>query len=124
MRMAALVHQHAVHGGAQVGAVVQVEATQVELVRLAFAAVLADHEAGRGFEQFAGAVDGARFELFLRHGADAGGVGHADLLGGGAGDDDLFENLFAARKGRAGKQRRGECRADALSGKHVESPRA
>jgi hypothetical protein len=35
--MAALVDRHAVHCGAQVGTVIEVEAAQVELVGLAFA---------------------------------------------------------------------------------------
>ena len=97
--VAALVDEHAVHRRPQVGAVVEVEAAQVELVRLALAAVLADDEPGCGFQQLAGAVDGARFELLLGHGADVGRVGNADLAGGRTGDGDPLQFLFAAGLG-------------------------
>ena len=70
--MAALVDQHAVDGGAQVGAMVEVETAQVKLVGLALTAVLADHQAGRGFQQFARSVGRARFKLLLCDGADVG----------------------------------------------------
>ena len=73
VRVAALVDQHAVDGGAQVGAMVQVEAAQVELVGLALAAVLADDQARHRFQQLARPVHGARFQLLLRHHAFVGG---------------------------------------------------
>ena len=69
MRMAALVDQHSVNRGAQVGAVVQIESAQVELVGFAFAAVLADDQAGNGFQQFTRPVNSAGFQLLLRYDA-------------------------------------------------------
>ena len=97
MPVGALVDQHAVDGGAQVGAVVEVEAAQVELVGLALATVLADDQARRGFEQLAGSVDGARVELFLGDRADAGRIGHTNQARrGAAGDDDGVQRLLTA----------------------------
>ncbi len=81
----------------EVGAVVEVEAAQVELVGLAFAAVLTDDQPRGCFEQFARPVDGARIELLLGHGADAGRIGHADRAAGAAGDDDGIQRLLASR---------------------------
>jgi hypothetical protein len=59
MRVAALVDRHAVHRGAQVGAVIEVEAAQVELIGLALAAMLADDQARHRFQHFAGTIHGA-----------------------------------------------------------------
>ena len=67
MRVGALVDEHAVHRRAQVGPVVEVEAAQVELVRLALAAVLADDQPGNRLKHFSGPVNRSRFELLLRH---------------------------------------------------------
>jgi hypothetical protein len=64
--VAALIDQHAVNGGAQISAVVQVKAAQVKLVRLAFAAVLADDQAGHRFQHFTRAVNRADVKLLLR----------------------------------------------------------
>ena len=50
MAMAALIDNHAVDGGAQIRTMVEVEASQIELVRLALAAVLADDQAGGCFQ--------------------------------------------------------------------------
>ena len=60
MRMRALVHDHAVDRGAQIGAVIEIESAQIKLVRFALAAVLADDEAGHRFQQLTGAVHRAR----------------------------------------------------------------
>jgi hypothetical protein len=80
MRVAALVDRHAVHRGAQVGAVIEVEAAQVELIGLALAAMLADHQTRHRFQHFAGTVHGARRQFLLRDRAGAGGIGHASWL--------------------------------------------
>ena len=72
MGVAALVDQHAVDRGAQVGAMVQVKAAQVKLVRLALTAVLTHHQTGHRFQQLAGPVDSARVQLTLRHNAFVG----------------------------------------------------
>ena len=81
MRVATLVDRHVVDRGAQVGAVVEIEAAQVELVGLAFAAVLADDQPRRRFQQFARAVHGARGQLLLVDRAGVGGIGDAKLAG-------------------------------------------
>ena len=57
------VDRHVVDGRREVGAVVEVDATQVVLVRLALAAVLADDEAGDAFEELAGAQERTVREL-------------------------------------------------------------
>ena len=57
------VHRHACDRGREVGAVIEVEAAQVVLVGLAFAAVLADDDARDRFENFAGSHDWTRLEL-------------------------------------------------------------
>ena len=46
---------------------VEIEAAQIILVGLPFAAVLRHDEAGHGFQQFAGTDDGVQFELLLTH---------------------------------------------------------
>src|SRR2546422_3922969 len=48
--MARQVHRHAIDVDAEVGAVVEIEAAQEILVRLAAAAVLRDHHAGNAFQ--------------------------------------------------------------------------
>ena len=95
--MRSLVHQHAVHRRTQVGAVIEIEATQVELVGLALAAVLADDQARHRFQQLAGPIDRARFKLLLRDGAHACSISHTDA-GHIAGNDNLLKCLLAASK--------------------------
>ena len=59
----ARVDRDAVEVGGEVGAVVEVEAAQEELVRLAGAGVLGGDQAGHGLEQLADPVDGAQLEV-------------------------------------------------------------
>ena len=77
MGVAALVDQHAINRGAQIGAVVQVEAAQVKLVRLALATVLAHHQARHRLQHFTRAVHGTRFKLLLGDDARVGSLGLA-----------------------------------------------
>ena len=91
--VAALVDGHLVDGGAQVRAVIEVEAAQVELVGLAFAAMLADDQPRHGFEQFAGPVAGACVELLLRDAARVGRIGHAQLVQARTVDQHALEDV-------------------------------
>jgi hypothetical protein len=113
MRMGALVDQHAVHRGPEVGAVVEVEAAQVELVGLAFAAMLADDQAGNGFEHFAGPVHRACLELLLRDDAGVGRLRDAELAGARGLDADRVQGLFLRcrrwRRRVQAQQGRGDC---------------
>ena len=100
--MAALVDGHFVNGRAQVRAVIEVEAAQVELVGLALAAMLADDQPRHGFEQFAGPVAGARVELLLRDAARVGRIGHAQLVHARTVDQHALEDVVGV--GGAWKQ--------------------
>jgi hypothetical protein len=59
--------RHAQDGRRKIGAVVEIEAAQVVLVRLALATVLADDEARHGLEQLSGSHQRARGYLSRRH---------------------------------------------------------
>ena len=96
--MRTLIDQHAVNGGAQISAMIEIESAQIKLVGLALAAVLTDDEPGHRFEQFARAIHGARFKLLLGDGADACGVGNTKR-GLRTQDDNLVENLLATGAG-------------------------
>ena len=65
MRVTALIDQHAVDGGAQVGTVVKIKAAKVKLVGLALTTVLADDQARHGLKDFARPVHGTRLKLLL-----------------------------------------------------------
>ncbi|MNN52301.1 hypothetical protein D3C81_1669900 [compost metagenome] len=91
--MAALVDGHLVDRGAQVRAMIEVEAAQVELVGLSLAAMLADDQSRHGFEQFAGPVAGARIELLLRDAARVGRIGHAQLVQARTVDEHALEDV-------------------------------
>ena len=60
------VDRHVIDGGGEVGAVIEIDSSQVVLVRLAFAAVLADEQAGDPFEQFARSQDRSVIDLLRR----------------------------------------------------------
>ena len=74
------VHRHAGDRRGEVSAVIEIEAAQVVLVRLALAAVLTDHDTRHRLEDFAGAHDRARVELACRDGALAGGLRDPDQV--------------------------------------------
>ena len=86
--VAALVDEHAVDRGAQVRTVIEVEATQVKLVGLALAAMLADDKPGGDFKQLTGAVHGSGRQLLARNHARVRTVRDAELAQARAGDDD------------------------------------
>ena len=77
----------------EVGAVIEVEAAQVVLVRLALAAVLADDDARHGFEHFAGAHDRPRVELPRRDRALARRLRDADEVLGRSSASARFVNV-------------------------------
>jgi hypothetical protein len=72
--MAALVDEHSVDGGAEIGAMIEVKAAQIILVGLALAAVLTDDQARGCLEQLARPIDLACSELLttIVPGASAG----------------------------------------------------
>ncbi len=82
---------NAIDAGCEVSAVVEIEATQEILVRLAVAAVLGYDEARYRLQQFASAQYRTRFELRARDDALGGRFHRADELVPLRGDDDLVE---------------------------------
>ena len=85
------VDRHAVDARGEVGAVVQVEAAQEVLVRLAVAAVLRHDEPGDGLEDLGGPEDRAVLELGGEHGALARRRDVADQCEAPGVDDHLFQ---------------------------------
>jgi hypothetical protein len=65
------VDRHAFHARQEVGAMVEVEAAQEQLVRLPVTRVLRDDQARNQLEDLAGAQERPVFELFVEHGAFA-----------------------------------------------------
>ena len=104
MCMAALVDEHAVDRGAQVGTVIEIEATQIKLIRFALAAVLAHDQSGRGFQQLAGTIDGSRLQLFLRDHAGICRISDTQLTVSGALDFDSVDLLQGRSTLRTGQQ--------------------
>ena len=96
------VDRHVVDGYREVGAVIEIDATQVVLVRLALAAMLADEEAGDALEQLPGAHEGPVLYVLLRDRPLRGRVRAADQIVDGVGDLYGLERLYAARPGRRG----------------------
>ena len=105
--MAALVDRHVVDRGAQVGAVIEVETAQIELVSLAFAAMLADDQAGRRLKQFAGPVNGAHLQLLLADAAGVGGIGDTEFAGARTGHQHALQHFVVGLAGGM-EQQRGE----------------
>ena len=89
------------HRDGDVGTVIEVEAAQIVLIGLSFAAVLADHDARDRLENVARALNRAAFDLLGGDDPDGCGIGNSDqtvdrLVHLGqivesplAGDDDL-----------------------------------
>ena len=92
------VDRHAVDRGGEVGAVIEVDAAQVVLVRFALAAVLGDDQAGDAFQQLARSQKRPVLELLRRNGAFGRGVGGTDQVVA-VGDIDGLQRLNSA--GRA-----------------------
>ena len=109
MRVAALVDRHVVDGGAQVGAVIEVETAQEKLVGLALATVLGGDQPGRRFEQLARAVHGAHLQLLLIDAAGIGRIGNAQLAGARAVDQHALQYQVVGARGQvAQRQGHGE----------------
>jgi hypothetical protein len=103
------VHRHAIDGGREIRAVVEVEAAQEELVRLAVAAVLRDDESRHHFHELSGAKYRSQRELLLGDHALAGRHRLAAQLAQLAGHHHFFEHGGgnAARAGHARQQAGG-----------------
>lgn len=78
--MGRLVDRHAAHGDREVGAVVEVEAAEEVLVRLAAARVLRGDRTGYGLDQFAHALDRPPLEVLASGRPLRGGHGDADQV--------------------------------------------
>jgi hypothetical protein len=78
VRMGGHVHRHPGDPGGEVGAVVEVIASQEELVRLAVAGVLGDDQSWNGFEHLSGAFQWPAADAASGNRTLAGGVEHAD----------------------------------------------
>ena len=78
MTVSRQVDRHAGNRCREVRPVIEVEPAEVVLIRLAFAAVLADDDAGHGFEDFARAHHRPRVELSAGNCALARGLRDAE----------------------------------------------
>ncbi len=67
MRVRRHIHRHAGDGGREVGAVIEIEAAQVILIRLSLAAVLTDDQARHRLQHFARAHDRPLLDLTRGH---------------------------------------------------------
>lgn len=113
------VHRRARHPGGQVGAVIDVEAPYVVLVRLAFPAVLADHDARHGLEDLSRTEDRALLDLLGADDAHRTRVRQAQQAvhrlvqvgqlpeGSGPGDEHVGVQRHAERCIDAGRSARG-----------------
>ena len=98
---------HVVHEAGEVGAVVEAEAAQEILVRLALAAVLRHDQAGHFFEEVGGPQNGPVFEVGLGDFAGGGGVGASGRVGRRGGSARHFGRRgrrFRRRLGRRGRR--------------------
>jgi hypothetical protein len=100
--MAALVDEHSVDGGAEIGAMIEVKAAQIILVGLALAAVLTDDQARGCLEQLARPIDLACSELLCRDDAGIGGIGDTKLTKPRAGDNDRAGSIGRFRRAAFG----------------------
>jgi hypothetical protein len=96
------VHRDPVDAGREIRAVVEIEAAQEILVRLAVARVLGHDESGHGLQQFARAHDRSRLELRARDGALAGRLHLADQRVFDGGHDDFVEIVRGNARGPRG----------------------
>ncbi len=103
MRVGAEVDRDTVDGAVEIGAVIELEAAQIVLVRFAAAAVLGDREAGDLFQDLARPQERSRRDLFLIDRPRRRGLGDADEVGFApdlAGPADRRERRRGARRGR------------------------
>ncbi len=89
VRVRRQVHRHVVYRGEEVGAVIEIEAAQEILVRLAVAAVLRDDHSGNVLEHFARPQHRPRLDQLRGDGALARGVRGADRVFVVSDDADL-----------------------------------
>ncbi len=105
---------HAVDVRREVRAVVEVEAAQEVLVRLAAARVLGGHHAGHGLEHVRHAQHGPHEQVGAGDGAFRGGTGRAEQLDAAAEHDDFLElaavGALLGHGRRAGERGRDEGR--------------
>ena len=94
------VDRHAVHVGREVGAVVEVEAAQEVLVRLAVTAVLGHDQAWNDLEHLAGPEHRPALDLHAGDDALAGRERLADESDARRGHDDFLERHALRRAGR------------------------
>ena len=117
MRVCPRIHRHAVDPGGKVGPVVEIETTEVILVRLAVAAVLADDQSGNELEDLAGPQQRPVLDQLRGDRPLARGVGRPDavvvMAGHDGGRELALRRLCRAGGGRlcCGMRRAGEgCR--------------
>ena len=105
----------------EVGAVIEIEAAQEVLVRLAVAAVLGDDQPRHDLEHFARAQHRAILELRGEHGADACGVGLRERFHALRRDRDFLDELARQpggprgqrkHRGKTGNSQAGQAPAD------------
>jgi hypothetical protein len=103
--MRAHVHRHVIDQGREVGAVIEIEAAQEVLVRLARSGVLDGDQAGHGLQQLGHPQQGSDGEVCAAHCALAGGIGLADQRLAAGEHHDFLEHIPGDGRG-AGQQRR------------------
>src|ERR1700690_378003 len=99
MRVGRHVDRHACHRSCQIGSVIEVKSAQIVLVCLAFAAVLAYHQARDCFEHFACSQNGTIFQLLGRDGSLGGGIRRSDEILSRVGYLHGLQSLHTATEG-------------------------
>jgi hypothetical protein len=98
MRVGRHVGRHAVDKGREIGAVIEIEAAQEVLVRLAAPAVLRDDDAGHEFEHFGRTQRGPAFDQPRIDAPLTGGIGRADRVVVVSFHDDRIEMMRRRRR--------------------------
>jgi hypothetical protein len=118
------VDRHACNHGGKVRAVIEVETSEVVLIRFALATVLAGNQTGHCFEHLRGPHDRPCLQLFGRDRSLTGGTRHADQILCG-----VLQVRYVAKRPRpchddVGRQRKSEYRIGRhrLSGDDVQCP--
>ncbi len=113
MSMGRHVDRHPSHARREVGPVIEIEAPQVVLIGFPLAAVLADDDAGHGFEYLAGPHDGPRLELPRGNGALTRGLRNTHQVLRRIGDVRKIGERVLAGDGHIGVQRQTQHRVSA-----------
>jgi hypothetical protein len=124
VRMRRQVDRNAIDRGGEVRAVVEVEAAQEILVRLAVAAVLGNDQAGHRLEQLRRAQRRAVRQLFRQDETLAGRGDRADQRHSQRGDGDFLERHAARRLAgaeRAGREHQAEAGEQTAGSLHPDS---